>query len=726
MLKRIPKPLQLSAPITRWDEALPLGNGLIGVLVWGEGRTVRLSLDRGDLWDLRQPPELKSADYSAKNLARWIVQGNHRAIQVAFEGTPPGAPYPTKLPAGRMELKIKRGQVKSFALDFRSGCGTVRFDNGGTLEICLPPDSWGLLLRAKGVEFSIRLVPPKRSDGSQGSNDMGCPTIDKLGYPPPKRGPGWLLQQTADNAHAIFVQRRGEEAAVALARDPGNALSLAETEAARLLDRQFAGAVAASRAWWQDHWSASSVEVPDPVVQYAYDFAQYTYGACSRPGHPPMPLQGLWTADDGTLPPWRGDYHNDLNVQLSYWAALPANRQGCDRAMLDFYWELLPTHRHLARRIWNAPGAWVPGIMTLDGQPILNWVQYAMTSTAGAWIAWHFHRHWKFTGDKTFLQERALPYCKAMGDFLVGLLKPSKDGQLRLPFSASPEIHNNSPQAWLRPNSNYDLALMRWLFGALVEMEPKNQVWRETLRRLPPLAVSRQEWQDWAPRPGSGPLQLSPDEELAESHRHHSHLIAIHPLGLLRQEQPDDAQVIDQSLLQLERLGTGFWCGYSFGWAACLAARSGKATVARHYLQAFSKVFCSRNGFHLNGDFKHTGTTSWHHRPFTLEGNFAAAEAVHEMLLQSHGGTLRLFPATPTEWSDVGFENLRAEGGWLVSARRREGRLAWVRITAPTSGGPLRVRKPESPLHWDRPVRRLGGQLVIQMPPGSTVTASGI
>jgi alpha-L-fucosidase 2 len=712
---RIPPARILKAPIDRWDEAIPLGNGLVGLLVWGEGRTIRLSLDRGDLWDLRQPPEIFSPDFTAARLAKWIKAGNQGAITELFCAAASKHPFPTKLPAGRVELTISKGAVESFELDYRSGACTVRFDNGGRLEICLPPEKSGFILRADGVEFRARLTPPKRAAAGHGNGEMGCVTIDSLGYPPAKTGPGWMIQETDGTAHAICLCREGAEWAASIEKDPTRALDQARATARDLLEAGFDRALKSSRKWWRAHWSASSVRVPDALVQSAYDFAQYTYGACSRRGSPPIPLQGLWTADDGTLPPWRGDYHNDLNVQLTYWAALPANRPGCDLAMLDFFWDLLPAHRDLAARIWDAPGAWVPGVMALDGQLIGSWAQYVMSPTAGAWIAWHFHRHWKLTGDKTFLRERALPYCAAIGEFLLGVMKPGTDGLLRLPFSASPEIHNDRIEAWLKPDSNYDLALTRRLFAALAEMEPRNRRWKETLARLPQLAVSDRAWSDWESREGTGALLLAPGEELAESHRHHSHLMAVYPLGLLSPDKPRDAEIIDQSLRQLERLGTMFWCGYSFAWSACLHARAGFAEAALHALRVFQSATCTRNGFHLNGDFQRTGVTAWHYRPFTLEGNLAAAEAVHEMLVQSHGGTLRLFPATPDGWADAEFENLRVEGGWLVSAKRRHGGLAAVRVDAPPGGGVLRLRAGGAALKWNRPVRRSGRDLVFKL-----------
>lgn len=113
------------------------------------------------------------------------------------------------------------------------------------------------------------------------------------------------------------------------------------------------------------------------------------------------------------------------------------------------------------------------------------------------------------------------------------------------------------------------------------------------------------------------------------------------------------------------------------------------------YLSTFVRAFTLRNGFHLNGDQTKSGLSNFTYRPFTLEGNFAAAQAFHGMLLQSWGGVVRAFPATPAVWADVTIDRLRAEGGYQVSATRRSGRTAAVSVTA-ASAGTLRLRDPFS------------------------------
>jgi alpha-L-fucosidase 2 len=170
--------------------------------------------------------------------------------------------------------------------------------------------------------------------------------------------------------------------------------------------------------------------------------------------------------------------------------------------------------------------------------------------------------------------------------------------------------------------------------------------------------------------------------------------MAIHPLGLIRWENgPADQAIIKASLAELDAKGTSAWCGYSFSWLANLAARARDGEKAERVLEIFTRAFCLRNGFHCNGDQSGKGYSNFRYRPFTLEGNFAAAAGLQEMLLQSYSGTIRVFPAIPASWKDVSFKTLRAEGTFLVSAERKDSVTQRVEIIA-EKGGWLRIENP--------------------------------
>ena len=169
--------------------------------------------------------------------------------------------------------------------------------------------------------------------------------------------------------------------------------------------------------------------------------------------------------------------------------------------------------------------------------------------------------------------------------------------------------------------------------------------------------------------------------------------MAIYPLNLLDIENERDRVIIKNSLQQIEEKGTRLWCGYSFSWMANLYARAKMGDSAAKMLRIFATNFCSINSFHLNGDQKGGQYSNFIYRPFTLEGNFAFAQGVNEMLLQSHKNYIEIFPAIPSSWKNVSFNNLRAQGAFLISSEKENGSIDEVRIVS-EKGGLLRLKLP--------------------------------
>ncbi|MFH1716694.1 MAG: glycoside hydrolase family 95-like protein, partial [Planctomycetota bacterium] len=242
------------------------------------------------------------------------------------------------------------------------------------------------------------------------------------------------------------------------------------------------------------------------------------------------------------------------------------------------------------------------------------------------------------------------------------------------------------------------------------------------------------EMPDLAIDPQSKKMLVAMDYPLKASHRHFSHLMAIHPLGLVCWENgPEDRAIIRASLADLDEKGTSQWTGYSFSWLANIAARARDGEKAEEALEIFSTAFCLRSSFHCNGDQSGTGYSNFRYRPFTLEGNFAAAAGLQEMLLQSYSGDIRVFPAIPAAWKDVSFTTLRAEGAFLVSAERREGQTRRVTIVA-EKGGTCRLENPFSGSRFNvegiakKLIEETGSEIHIQMSLGGRVvlTSEGL
>ncbi len=744
--------LRIDGPITRWDEGLPLGNGLVGALVWGEGRTIRISLDRADLWDTRRPEIFSSPDWTYANMVALKEAKNHARHQELFDVPYDTIPYPTKLPAGRVEIGLpERFTITGF-----------QSQPGKTVV-------WVYLRGDREQKDSIAVVSVSETEPAIIASglplgftaDIKWPEgLKKLGYPEPELGfdgfAKWYTQRTMEPlSYTVLVsnaQPRITNPDLA-ALDIGITTGVTPEEALRaarevVRDKPNFDDVLPASPW--DAFDVSRVRIPNAALQMHYNLCKHLYIAGSAPDQPPMPLQGVWTADEGGLPPWKGDYHNDLNTQMTYLAYHAAGLVDQGLSWINFNWNLMAEYRAFASGFYALPPrddryadprhepALIPGVMTIKGQPMGGWGQYSLSPTHSAWIAQCFYLHWKHTGDEAFLRDRAYPFCAAVGNGLLGLMTRDESGHLKLPLTSSPEIHDNSYAAWLIPNCNYDLSLMRWLFAALKEMaEIQGDAnvaakWAAALAAMEPLHID--------PKTG---LMFDARETYAQSHRHFSHAMAIHPLGILSVEGSDaDRAAINATLDQMKAMGTDWWTGYSFSWASCMFARAGRAEEALDFLTKYL-AFTGPNGFHLNGDQSGTGLSKFTYRPFTLEGNFLAMEAIHQMLLQSHGTVgipnseiLRVFPAVSEKWAEVSFDGLRAEGGWIVSARRQNGRTNRVEVLRPAGsrerattapemdpnapGRTLRLRDPfvGRDAHWSRPVRHEGGHVVIDLRPG--------
>jgi alpha-L-fucosidase 2 len=729
--------LAYESPATTWDEAMPLGNGLLGALVWGDGGPLRISLDRTDLWDLRPVPEFFTEEYSYATMRQWVADGRIQDLHRLYD-KPYGNPGPTKIPAGRIELTLGADAgFQSASLDLAQAAARVKLSDDKTAEVFVHAKlPFGMIRLTSAPDSFALLAPPFAEEITEeaGAGKISAGDLATLRYEAPMkqtgdRWTGYFQKGWGGFSFAAVLMWRDTDSgwvgawSVATSNESADPLRTARQTCAKSLEQGFDKVFADHCGWWRSYWEQASISVPNEIIERQWYLETYKFGAAARADTPPITLQGPWTADNRKIPPWKGDYHHDLNTELSYWPAYSGNRLDGAEGFVVWLWDTQATAKAWTKRFFGLPGLNVPMTADLNQEQIGGWHQYTHSATTAAWLAHHFYLHWRYSMDRDFLRDRAYPWLRDASVFLEAVTERTPDGKRTLPLSSSPEINDNRLEAWFPSITNYDLALIRWLFETTAELADelgRNQEairWRTVFAEMPELAID----------PTSRKLLVARDYPLPASHRHFSHLMAIHPLGLIRWENGTrDRGIIKASLAELHEKGSSQWTGYSFSWLANLAARARDGEAAERAVEIFSTAFCLRNSFHCNGDQSGKGYSNFRYRPFTLEGNFAAAAGVQEMLLQSYSGTIRLFPAVPDTWRDVSFRRLRAEGAFVVSATRQAGRTTRVEILAEV-GGTCRLENPFDNAAYDlqgldkEAVGADGADLVFQLSPGQAI-----
>lgn len=684
-----------------WDEAMPLGNATVGALVWQRDSSLRLSLDRTDLWDLRPVDSLSGDNFRFSWVKEHIRTKDYLPVQKKLDWPYDMNPAPSKIPGAAIEFPLEKiGAPTQVRLYLNNALCEANWADGTQMQTFVhatEPVGWFVFRNLKTpIEPSI-LTPVYNKTKPDGSLDpVSGQDLHRLGY---QQG------ETVREGNRITYHQKGYGDfwydVVVCWKQEGETLygtwsvtsSLSGEKAAEkaeaALQRGLKQDYQAHLEYWNKYWAQSSVTLPDSILQKQYQNEMYKFASTTREHSYPISLQAVWTADNGKLPPWKGDYHHDLNTQLSYWPAYTGNHLTEGMGYLNTLWNQRDTYKRYTRQYFGTEGMNIPGVCTLTGEPMGGWIQYSMSQTVAAWLAQHFYLHWKYSADRTFLKERAYPFLKDVAIYLEQVSEVTPEGVRKLEFSSSPEVFDNSLQAWFSDMTNYDLAMMHFLFKAAAELAhelnltDESSHWAALEAQLPDYDVDEE-----------GCLTFAKGYPYNESHRHFSHAMAIHPMGLIDWSDGEKSQhIIRATLKRLDEVGPDYWTGYSYSWLANMKARAFDGKGAAQALRTFAECFCLKNTFHANGDQTKSGKSRFTYRPFTLEGNFAFASGIQEMLLQSHTGTIRIFPALPEEWKDVSFEGLRAMGAFLVYAQMEGGEITRVRIYS-EKGGMLKIARP--------------------------------
>lgn len=751
--------LRLEAPVDCWSEAIPLGNGQLGALLWAKDNQLVVKLDRLDIWDERCNPMWRTPEFTWKNIQSLHGAGNFDRIQALYDGLCKDRP-PTHIAIGKVLLTLpEKTRATVFELDLSRAEARIDLQDGSAVTAFASATEPVIILRVPGKPESFELwapgIEPKwpcilgypepvfgRDQEARWYEQVIPETSDVYGYDGASRIPEWSFVVYAQ------TQPLGDDTLIAITitsslKDGSDALAAARNRVRKALGIGYYQLSAAHQSYWSGFWRTSAVRIPDAEMQRHYYLARYFLGSSSRPGFSAMSaIMSVWT-DDKILPTFKNDLHNDLETQVQYQSYQASGNFEEGRVLFDYLWDLLPVFRGYARSFFEADGLAVPGVMTLGGNPCTGWPQYGNSPAFAGWFGWLFYLHWRYTQDHEFLESRAYPWCAEVAECWYRLLKEDEQGILKLPLSSSAEIFNNSPRSWLQPNSNQDLDLLRVHLLGLAEMadalgrKADGERWREMAGKLGKPHVDEEHALMW-----------SEGEPVKQSHRHFSHMMSVWPFNLLTVEGSDgDRRIIAATLKRFEELGTDAWFGFSWTWMSSIYARIGDGEAAYRHLDVFRRGFTTRNGFHMNFDINNVlGANRVNNAAdaakipfsmqgyFTIEANMMAKQAIQEMLIQSwapsigqgEAGIIRLFPAMPPEWQEASFDDLRAEGGFRVSARRERNHTIWFKIIA-DADGLLRLRDSfggRAPRWLGPDMTKVGLNFERQMSSGEVIEAS--
>jgi len=411
------------------------------------------------------------------------------------------------------------------------------------------------------------------------------------------------------------------------------------------------------RDWWHRFWPEGFVSIPDTRLEGFYYIQMYKMASATRPGRPALDLMGPWFRTT----PWTKIWWN-LNIQLAYWPQLTGNRLELGQSLCELI------DGGAAALAKNAGG------FSSDSAYVSRATGYDCAGGGGAELCnlpWTMHNYWlqyRYSMDDEMLR-RLFPMLKRSINYYLHLLKEGPDGKLHITKGLSPEYEEQpSPN----PDCNIDLSLLRWGCETLLAScdrlklaDPQIPQWKDTLARLTPY-----------PQNENG-LMISASVPFAHSHRHYSHLVMIYPLYIMTLEQPENRELVVKSLKHWmgmpERLA-----GYSYTGAASISALLGEGDEAAKYLNKLLDTKIPPNTLYVEAG------------P-CIETPLSAAASLNDMLLSSWGDRIRVFPGAPSSWKDVSFHNLRAQGAFLVSAARKDGKTQWVRVKS-LAGEPCRIR----------------------------------
>ncbi len=692
-------------PATEWMEGLPVGNGRLAAMVFGDEQQDILALNHEWLWrglyrnrdnaaaaEWLEPVRslLKSGDFfAAAGIANTVFGGRGGISQLPNR-------VDAYQPAGHLHFAID--QVENYVrrdLDLTHGIAGVNRETAGgevRTDFIVHPEL-NLIIGHWAGNFSGRLyfdraADPDAEESCQVSRtgiDYQCQFRGGIAYRIAIRletdgavstdGQKITINQAGELTVVINIATSVRGIAEELAAYPVTGpfiwpemLASHRRKYAAIMERLALHVdIPDNPASTGERIAAVKAGGTDDALPWLYfHYGRYLMIASSICGELPANLQGKW--NDSIHPPWECDYHFDINLQMNYWLTEPAGLSECTEALFRYVERFLLHARKAARDLYGCRGVLLPLQTDAWGRATPESYGWAVWIGAAPWIAQHFWWHYLYTGDRDFLRRRAYPFFQEIARFYEDYLVRDEQGIYQIMPSQSPENRFNGTGHFpvsIGISSAMDVQLAYDALGYAIRSADLLQIDADDRDRW-------QDMQDHLPdfRIGSDGRLLEWDcerEEVEPGHRHLSHLYGLYPSDLFNpNERPAQYAAAIRSLHDRLERGGGH-TGWSRAWVACLSARIGDGDQVWEHLNGLIKDFATVSLLDLHPP-----------RIFQIDGNFGAVAAVLESLAQFWNDRLHLLRALPPKWKTGRLEGLRVPGGHELSFSWQNGQVEHI------------------------------------------------